>query len=92
VTEFESAEICGNNRSPGAWPYVTTCVAPPGHADLHLDRKGRMWKDARSLVEEPSKQSIARLRAIGHNKWADQALAEYAKAVAVRKAGKLPPG
>ena len=88
-TKDSPMEICGDQAKVGL--KSTVCVAPPNHADYHLDRKGRQWylvKNVGVTVEEPSKVSIARLRAIGYNEWADQAIAEWAKRQSVLKAAR----
>lgn len=88
-TKDSPHEICGDQARVGN--RSTVCVAPPNHADYHLDRKGRQWYLVQNVgvtVEQPSKVSIARLRAIGYNEWADQAIAEWAKTQAVLKAAR----
>lgn len=92
-TKESPDEICGDQANPGTWPYITKCVAPPNHTDAHLDRKGRAWYRNRGnelTLEQPSRVSIARLRAIGYNEWADQATKALAQTEKVRAAAQLP--
>lgn len=89
-TKDSPDEICGQLLP--SWRRNNLCVAPPRHADSHINRRGVMWvtKAGKIIAEKPSRVSIARLRAMGHDRWADQALSVLVRMEAVQKAARLP--
>ncbi len=89
-TKDSPDEICGQLLP--SWRRNDLCVAPPRHADSHINRRGVMWvtRAGKIIAEKPSRVSIARLRAMGHAHWADQAQTHLARVEAVQRAARLP--